>query len=868
MKKYFFIAFFVLVTFCNLQAKNDAPVFILNSYHPEFRWTTFEVNGIRNILKIKKFTGNIYIEYLDTKNFTFSEMASMYYDLIKKKYKRYHFKVVVCTDNDAFNFIKQYGQELFPEADFVFCGINGYSDSLIIDKEKFTGVSEKIDYEANIKLILKIFPKTKEIVSFYDSTVTGINIFNEYKQSTEKFKGRVKFTNIINPTIEELLASLAKLKKGQVVFQGELGKDENGVVYNHSAVTKYLNNVCNVPIFGGINDMLRKGIIGGKLINAFDLGRAAGVIASKILAGKSPKDINVVQNLQGKFFFDYLVLKKYGVNLDLLPQNSIIINKPITLWDTNKDLLIRVGVAFVCMLALILFLIVNIIARRKAEKLSTESKVKLDKVLSSIAECVWSIDLDSSNKVISSYFSPVIEKIYGYPAEYFIADRKRLVEMVLSEDKHILEKSLSNLKNNITDNELFLFRIKSANDEIKWIEQNVTVTRSESGALRFDGITKDVTKLHEQEEIFLRYLKAIEQSPISIIITNTEGLIEYVNPYFEKTSGYHFDEIKNKNPRFLKTEYFKKEDYKKLWDTIKEGKEWKGEFLNRRKNGENYWELATITSIKNDEGEITHYLAVKEDITHIKSVETELRGAKENAEKADKLKDEFLAQMSHEIRTPINAILSFSGLLKEELSDKLDDDLKISFSIMERAGKRIIRTIDLILHMAEMQTGYFQPTFEEIDANTRISEVIEYDFKQIAKDKKLYLNYTYHSNTKKILADEYTFDEIIKNLIDNAIKYTFFGGVEVTVYDTEDNKLAVEIKDSGIGISNEYLPQLFEPFSQEEQGYTRKFEGNGLGLALIKKYTFINNAHIVVDSKKGEGTIFIVYFNKNVKNAS
>ncbi|MFH0734036.1 MAG: PAS domain S-box protein, partial [bacterium] len=444
----------------------------------------------------------------------------------------------------------------------------------------------------------------------------------------------------------------------------------------------------------------------------------------------------------------------------------------------------------------------------------------------------------------------------------------RWQELVINEDTDIIKKAYDDLFNNVVNNSKFVFRIIAADGNLKWIEQNITLTKTDLGGLRFDGITKDITKSREQEEISLRNLKAIEQSPISVIITNTDGLIEYVNPYFEKSSGYSFEEIKNTNPRFLKTQHYKKENYAKLWETIKSGEEWKGEFLNKRKNGETYWELATITSIKNDNGEITHYLAVKEDITHIKEIELELISAKEKAEKADKLKDEFLAQMSHEIRTPINAILSFAGLLKDELEDKLEDDMKTCFAIMTRAGKRIIRTIDLILNMAEMHTGYFQPAFEEIDINTRISEAILYDFKQSAADKNIYLNYNYNSTTKTILADEYTFDVIIKNLIDNAIKYTFSGGVEVNVFDSEDNKLAVEVKDTGIGISSEYLPQLFEPFSQEEQGYSRKFEGNGLGLALIKKYTDINGAKIIVDSIKGEGSRFIVFFDKNFKFVS
>jgi signal transduction histidine kinase len=163
------------------------------------------------------------------------------------------------------------------------------------------------------------------------------------------------------------------------------------------------------------------------------------------------------------------------------------------------------------------------------------------------------------------------------------------------------------------------------------------------------------------------------------------------------------------------------------------------------------------------------------NITHIKEVETQLLAAKERAEKADRLKDEFLAQMSHEIRTPINAILSFSGLLKEELEDKIEDDLKMAFNIMARAGKRIIRTVDLILNMAELQTGYFKPTFELVNIKNKLDECIEFDFHQLARDKNLDLYFNYNSDCENVILDEYSFEVIIKNLIDNAIKYTFKG---------------------------------------------------------------------------------------------
>ncbi len=865
MKKNCVLFLLLFITFFDLGAKAHQSVLILNSFHPEFRSTMFEITGIKSSLINNGFTGDIYIEYLDSKNIPYKIMGPMYYDLLKRKYTGVSFKVVLGTDNDALRFLQSYGSELFPEAEFVFCGINGPLDSLNIDRNKYTGVITKFMFDDNINMLLKLFPDTKEIVSFYDTTVSGKLVYKEYINSIKIFKNKgIKFTTIINPSISELLTILARLKRGQVIYQGEFCRDKNGEVFNYSNISELISRVSKVPIWGSENEMINKGIVGGKIFNPYFQGKVAGTLALEILYNKKAKNLKVVENLDGVYFFDYAAYSKFGINSSMLPNSSRILNEPITYWQKNKDLLIKVGIAFLVLLTLIIILLINIVRRKRAEESLYNSKNEIDMILASITDLVWSMDFDKNGKVIKSYYSPVIETITGYKAEYLTKDINRWRGLIFPEDISIVFTTIEKLLKGTVDNNTLIFRIITAGNKIRWVEQSITINKKEDGSIRFNGVTKDISKSREQEETSLRYLKAIEQSPISVIITNTEGLIEYVNPHFEKTSGYTFDEIKDTNPEFFRTDYQNHNLYNEILEIISIGNQWKGEFYNKRKTGEFYWELASVTPIKNDEKEITHYLIVKEDITRIKGVELELIEAKEKAEKADKLKDEFLAQMSHEIRTPINAILSFAGLLKDELEDKIEDDLKTCFAIMTRAGKRIIRTIDLILNMAEMKTGYFQPVFVEIDIDSKISEAIQYDFKQSASDKKLYLNYNYKSKSKTIIADEYTFDEIIKNLVDNAIKYTFTGGIDVNVFDFEDNKLAVEVKDTGIGISDEYIPNLFEPFSQEEQGYTRKFEGNGLGLALIKKYTDLNDAKITVESKKGEGTTFIVYFNKNI----
>ena len=239
----------------------------------------------------------------------------------------------------------------------------------------------------------------------------------------------------------------------------------------------------------------------------------------------------------------------------------------------------------------------------------------------------------------------------------------------------------------------------------------------------------------------------------------------------------------------------------------------------------------------------------------------ELEQAKEKAEQADKVKSEFLAQMSHEIRSPINVILSFSNLIRSEVEDKVDEDLKEGFQSISNAGKRIIRTIDLLLNMSEIQTDTYEFIPEQLDLVQSVIISVLPEYLMYAKEKSLSLTFDDKANNAKIIGDSYTLEQIFANLIDNAIKYTDNGSIEIATYNNNDGLLICDIKDSGIGISEEFMEKIFSPFTQEEQGYTRKYEGNGLGLALVKKYCQLNGIDLSVKSSKGLGTTFSLKFN-------
>lgn len=247
----------------------------------------------------------------------------------------------------------------------------------------------------------------------------------------------------------------------------------------------------------------------------------------------------------------------------------------------------------------------------------------------------------------------------------------------------------------------------------------------------------------------------------------------------------------------------------------------------------------------------------------VKKKTEELIKAKEETEKLSKLKSEFISQISHEIRTPINILVTGYEFIKDELSknDDPEDDSKILLDSIKLATKRLIRTIDLIVNFSEMKTGTYESKKVLLDIEKDIIDVLIKEFYVELKEKGLEIKKIVKTSNCKIELDDYSVMQIFTNLIDNAIKFTEEGIIKIVIEEIED-KLCVSVKDTGRGISEEFIPQLFTPFSQEQQGYSRTFEGNGLGLSLTQRYCQLNNAEILANSKVGVGSVFTVAFNK------
>ena len=250
------------------------------------------------------------------------------------------------------------------------------------------------------------------------------------------------------------------------------------------------------------------------------------------------------------------------------------------------------------------------------------------------------------------------------------------------------------------------------------------------------------------------------------------------------------------------------------------------------------------------------------DITERKEYEGQLIIAKDQAEKSDKLKSEFLAQISHEIRTPINTIVNNISLLKYELEDTDSTVVYDCINSLSNAGQRIIRTIDLLINISAIHTGTFEIAPKHLDLFEDVIKPCYEKYESEAKQKNISIIINKNCNDLKLLVDSHSIRQIAENLLSNAIIFTDGGRIEINIDKDQFRRLYFEVVDTGIGISEEFLPKIYDPFAQEEQGYTRRYDGNGLGLTLVKEYCELNDATVTVKSKKGEGSSFKVTFNK------
>ncbi len=380
-------------------------------------------------------------------------------------------------------------------------------------------------------------------------------------------------------------------------------------------------------------------------------------------------------------------------------------------------------------------------------------------------------------------------------------------------------------------------------------------------------LLRDLTavKVAEEERNYLVFelrqlLESIYRSAI-VVITDREGKILQVNQAFCEASGYESHELIGENYRIVNSGKHHQEFFRDLWDAISSGKTWTGDIHNKKKNGDSFWIHTVISSLSSEVGEIDRYLSIGFDVTSRVRMEVDLQRAIEIAENANQAKLRFLANMNHEMRTPLNGILGITDLL---LSSTLDFSSMDQLKIIRNCSTSLLNLVNDVLDFSNLEINTTKREFQPFSIQSVVQELVEL-LKFRAFENGLELTYS-HDNSipNSVIGDPTGLRQILMNLILNSIKFTENGKIELSsqAIPLDDNKWNIhfEVKDTGIGISDEVKNKLFIPFSQVDSSTTRSYGGSGLGLAICKRLCERMSGTIWVDSTPGIGSTFSFTF--------
>ena len=403
--------------------------------------------------------------------------------------------------------------------------------------------------------------------------------------------------------------------------------------------------------------------------------------------------------------------------------------------------------------------------------------------------------------------------------------------------------------------------ITTAKGEQKYIQYKKTKFYDSNQNSYYFITLKDITLFSQYEDRLKLLVRAFEQSPTIIVITDKKGKILYVNPKFTEVTLYSQEEILNKPASILKSGK-SQVDYKKLWDLITNGKEWRGRFLNKKKDGTYFWESASISPVLDDFGKVTHFIKIAEDITAYIRLEKERDELIEELKESNATKDKFFSIIAHDLKTPFATMSAFVNLINKYYDKYNKKQLKELVIELDRSMKNAYMLLENLLTWSRMKSGRmsFSPT--DFDIAKVCFDIIElYAVKAAQKGIEINANF---QDGLIVHADKFMIETVLRNLINNAVKFTKPKGKITVKIEEEKENYIVSVSDTGIGISQENQKKLFKIDTAYSTFGTALEKGTGLGLILCKEFVEKNGGKIWVESKENKGTVFYFTVKKSV----
>lgn len=400
------------------QASSQKKVLILHSYSNDLKWTSDISSSIISVLDNNSQNIDLVHSYMDTKRVQDEKYINGLYNLYKLRFANSKFDVIICSDNDALNFMVKYGDRLFPNTPTVFCGINNFNTTMLEGHKNFTGICETIDIESTIKIIPKLQPNIKNIVVVCDSTSTG-KMNEEYcRKIVKELQLPINFYFYSDTDINTLISVISKLGNDTSVLHVGQVKDIDGILINYEKIGPLISKHLNIANYTCWSFAIGNGMLGGKVLDSVAHGKTAAAIALKILNGEKVSNIPIIQKSPSNYLFDYNELQKFKVNSRKLPEGSKIINTPFSFYQTYKKLVLTVISIIIMLLVFVIILSINIKKRKLSERKLIENYEELTAVYEELSATEEELKAQYEELQKNQEFLRVSEDKYKHLAYY------------------------------------------------------------------------------------------------------------------------------------------------------------------------------------------------------------------------------------------------------------------------------------------------------------------------------------------------------------------------------------------------------------------------------------------------------------------
>jgi len=415
-------------------------VLLLNSYNQQMTWVKDIVSGVESVLNPEGNNLDLHIENMDTKVFHSEEYFNEYAQYLRVKYRGIPLALILCSDNNAYDFLRVHRDTLFPGVPVSFCGVNDFSMDQLKGFSGFTGVAEIFSAKETVELALKLHPNTTEIFVINDYLKTGRAWAKDIDQKLKDFSGKLKIRHSGDLPISELMAQIANLSTETIVLLGVYFSDRDGRYFTYERIGAMLAEASKVPVYCLLEFNIGKGVVGGRVISGYYQGRTMADIGLKILNGANPASLPVIMKGSNRLVFDYSELMRFSIDESTLPQESYIINRPYSFYDEYKVEIWVVAGFIVVLITSILALGVNFLWRLRVEGALRASEERFRQ----LANATWEA-IVVHEKGVLFHANECFYEMFGYTQDELKG--KQIMPLILAADcvdevKNRIEKGL------------------------------------------------------------------------------------------------------------------------------------------------------------------------------------------------------------------------------------------------------------------------------------------------------------------------------------------------------------------------------------------------------------------------------------------